>query len=134
MQIEHVAGTLRGPENLYDNVTRTVVTRVGRILPASEGEVQDNEARLQAYQAETASRFEEYQTKYEDYKAKSEARFEKYRDETTGIINALVVKTNTLTPVCFYPPQPPERATRSQGGDQASYSSYPCRGTMAPMV
>lgn len=87
-ETEHAAGALRGPVNLFGNVTRGAIIRASRALPATEGELQDNEARLDAYRAG-----------FEDYKAQSDARFEKYRNETTGIINALVDKTNTLTPV-----------------------------------
>ena len=65
-----VTGTLRGPENLYENVTAGAFNKLERHLPASKGEVQDNNA-----------------------------AFEAYKNETTTIINALVSEVNALTPV-----------------------------------
>ncbi len=50
-----VAGVLRGPETLYDNVTRVAASIVVRALPASNGEVQDNKAEFEAYKAMTAA-------------------------------------------------------------------------------
>ena len=74
------AGTLRSPETLYKNVTMGAVSRVGRLLPATKGEVQD-----------------------------VKVKFEAYRNETTAVINALVSEINSLTPVgsllwhvCFF--------------------------------
>ena len=85
---------LRGPETLYDTVTRGAANTVTRALPASKGEVRDNEAKLEAYKATS----EEHN-----------AVFEEYRNETTGIINALVGKLNSLTPVSISCNTPLER-------------------------
>ena len=76
--IEHAAARLRGPETLYDTVTKDVVSKVDRVLPVSKGE-------------------------YHDDKAAATASFEAYRNETTAIINALVSKLNSLTPVSSLP-------------------------------
>ena len=90
-QRERVAGVLRGPKTLYDNVTRTAANGVRRVLPASKGELEDYKDEVEDYKGEV-----------ENYKAQSDersAQLEKYRNETTGIINALVGKINGLTPV-----------------------------------
>lgn len=63
-------GKLRGPENLYENVTAGAFNKVGRLLPATKGEVQD-----------------------------VNAEFEAYKNETTAVINALVSELNVLSPV-----------------------------------
>ena len=63
-------GKLRGPENLYENVTAGAFNKVERQLPATKGEVQDITADLTAY-----------------------------KNETTAVINALVSEINSLTPV-----------------------------------
>ncbi|CAL5225989.1 g8791 [Coccomyxa viridis] len=62
-------GKLRGPENLYENVTAGAFNKVERQLPATKGEVQDITADLTAY-----------------------------KNETTAVINALVSEINSLTP------------------------------------
>ena len=72
---------LRGPETLYDTVTRSAANAVTRALPASKGEVQDSSAKLEAKAEERNAHFEEYKT------------------ETTDVINALVGKLNSMTPV-----------------------------------
>ena len=63
-------GARRGPGNLYNNVTMGAVSRLGRLVPATKGEVQD-----------------------------VNAEFEQYKNETTTVINALVSEINSLTPV-----------------------------------
>ena len=69
-----VAGALTGPGNLSNNVTISTISRVDRLLPATKGQVQDNNA-----------------------------KFEEYRKETTSVIDALVSKVNSLTPVgCLF--------------------------------
>ena len=82
---QRAAGVLRGPENVYENATRTFIGRVRRVFPAEKGEVQDNEA------------------KFEAYKAKSEAELAQYKQESAAAIIALVSKVNSLTPVGSYP-------------------------------
>ena len=77
---EHAAGPLRGPEDLYINITRGMVSNLGRILPADKGEVQDAQARIEGL---------------EEYKAESEV----YKNQTTTLINSLVGEVNSLTPV-----------------------------------
>ena len=77
MPSEHhddAAGRLRGPENLYENVTMGTVRRVGK-LPATKGELQDTNAIVQAHNT----------------------AFEQYKNETTTIFNALVTRLNSLT-------------------------------------
>ena len=78
---QHAAGVLRGLENVYGNTTRSFIGRVGRVFPADKGEVQNNDA------------------KFEAYKAKSEAELAEYRQESAAAINALVSKVNSMTPV-----------------------------------
>ena len=56
-------------------------SKVGRLLPADKGEVQDAQAKIEGL---------------EEYKAESEA----YKNETTTLINSLVSEVNSLTPVC----------------------------------
>ena len=72
--VEHAAGKLRAPETLYDIVTKDVVSKVDRVIPVSKAE-------------------------YQDDKAASAATFQAYKNETTAVINALVGKLNSLTPV-----------------------------------
>ena len=64
------AGELRGPENLYDNVTRGAVSKVDRLLPATKGEVHDVKADI-----------------------------EDYRNQTTTVLSALVGRLKSLIPV-----------------------------------
>ena len=75
--LHDAAGKLRGPENLYENVTMGTVSRVERFLPATKGEVQDTNNIVQDHNAE----------------------FEQYKNETNTIINTLVNRLNSLTPV-----------------------------------
>ncbi len=63
------AGRLKSPENLYENVTNSV----GRLLPANKGTVQNLETKVEG--------------------------LEEYKTETSGVINNLVSKINSLTPV-----------------------------------
>ena len=70
LESKMLAGALRGPENLYNNITHGAVNKVGRLLPADKGEVQDLKAELQEYKA-----------------------------QTTAVIDALVEEVNILTPV-----------------------------------
>ena len=76
----HAGGRLGAPETIYDSVTRGVVGEVGRFLPASKGEVQDN----------TVGKAE-----FVEYKSESE----KYKNRTDFLINTLIEKVNSLTPV-----------------------------------
>ena len=69
-EVVDVAGILRGPENLYDNVTKGILSTTTAALPAKRGEVQGIEAELA-----------------------------EYKSETTTLINSLVDKVNSLTPV-----------------------------------
>ena len=77
-EIEHAAGVLRGPENLYRDNTKDVVNRINNLLPASKGDVQ---ASAQATDA------------------KLEAQLEEYTNKTTAVINGLVGVVNSMTPV-----------------------------------
>ena len=80
-QPEHAAGTLRGPENLYNNVTNGIPYKVNRLFPASKRELQESDIKLEAENAEL------------------KAEFKDYKNETTALINSLVVTVNSLTPV-----------------------------------
>ncbi len=71
---EHAAGRLGALETLYDTVTKDVISKVDRVVPVSKAE-------------------------YQDDKAAAAASFEAYKNETTSVINALVGKLNSLTPV-----------------------------------
>ena len=74
LETEHAAGTLAGPENLYENVTKSIDnSTVGRLLPADKGTVEGLEARVEG--------------------------LEEYKTETGVVINKLVSKINSLTPV-----------------------------------
>ena len=79
------------PENLYNNITRGVVSTVEGILPANKAEVKGVKAEFEAYKAVSKAQFLEN-------KAKSEA-FEAYENKTAAVINALVAQVNSLTPV-----------------------------------
>ena len=74
---QHAGGRLNAPEIVYDSITRGVVGEVGRFLPANNGEVQDNRADFVEYKSET----------------------EKYKNRTDVVINSLIAKINSLTPV-----------------------------------
>ena len=63
------------------------VSRVGRFLPATKGEVQDIDGKFQGISGEV-----------QDDKHKI-AELEEHENETTAIINTLVSKLNSLTPV-----------------------------------
>ncbi len=76
----HAGGRLGAPDTIYDSVTRGVVGEVGRFLPATKGEVQDN----------TVGKAE-----FLEYKSESE----KYKNRTDILINTLIEKVNSLTPV-----------------------------------
>ncbi len=67
-------GRLRAPESLYETVTKSTINNVENAFPASKGYVQASDSKLQA-------------------------ELDVYRNETTAIINALVGKVNSLTPV-----------------------------------
>ena len=74
---QHAGGRLNAPVNVYDSVTRGVVGEVGRFLPANKREVQDDKAAFVEYKSET----------------------ENYKNRTDIVINTLVAKINSLTPV-----------------------------------
>ena len=78
-------GKLRGPENLYENVTKITIASIDNSFPASKGEVR-------ASTSELSSRLEAGDSKLE-------AELEKYKNKTTAIIDGLVSKVNALTPV-----------------------------------
>ena len=73
-ETEHAVGVLGGPENVYKDSKKDVVDQINNLFPASKGEVQASDAKL-------------------------EAEFEEYKNETTSVINGLVVVVNSLTPV-----------------------------------
>ena len=83
----HSAGVLGAPENLYEDVVKVIQSNVNRLVPASKSETKDVEAKVEA--------LEEYKAESEVNKAKSE----EYKKETTAIINSLIAKVNSLTPV-----------------------------------
>ncbi len=85
------AGVVAEPENLYNNVTRSVFNTVDGFLPANRAEVKEIKAEFEAYKAVSKAQFKEYT-------AKSEA-FETYENKTAALVNALVVEVNSLTPV-----------------------------------
>ena len=79
-KIGHSAGTLAGPETLYDNVTKGISNRLDSSLPATRGQLQGTDVRLKAVEAE----LEEEKADIKEYKA---------------VINRLVGEVNSLTPV-----------------------------------
>lgn len=83
----HAAGVLRGPENLYEDAIKVIQSNVNRLVPASKSETQDVEAKVE--------QLEEFKAESEVYKAESE----KNKAETAAIINNLISKVNSLTPV-----------------------------------
>ena len=97
-EAERAAGTLRGPENLFENVTMAIARKVDRLLPATRGEVQDAKAELTRYKNDSATQ----SNALEQFKSETTAEnsaLEQYKSESTAEINALVDKLNTLTPV-----------------------------------
>ena len=82
-EIEHAAGgKLRGPENLYENITKSTIATIDNSFPASKGEVRATDSALQNELTEVKSQFKDY------------------KNETTALINSLVREVNALTPVC----------------------------------
>ena len=75
-QIEDSAGRLRGSGSLQDDITN----KVERLLPADKGTVYDLEGKVES--------------------------LEEYKNVTSGVINNLVNKINSLTPVCKNTPIP----------------------------
>lgn len=116
VEAQHAAGVLRGPEALYDNVTRHAVSDVWKSLPASRGAVQEDEAK-----------FQEYKAKLEERNAQSE----EYKKDTAGIINALISKINGLTPVGTHLWH---SFRRDMCELQAALTSIPCRDIMEQMA
>ena len=81
-EVEHaVGGKLRGPESLYENITRSAFATIDNSFPATKGAVRASDAKLEAVNS------------------KLEAELEKYKNENTAVINSLVSKVNALTPV-----------------------------------
>lgn len=76
------AGTLTSPKNLYDNATMGTINKVGSFLPATQGEVQDIDAKVQGIDGKVQNQSTE---------------FKQYKNETTTVINILVGKLNSLT-------------------------------------
>ena len=79
----------RGPENLYENITRSTLARIEDSLPASKGKV--DALVLASGQASDA--------KLEAVNSKLEAQLAEYKNMTSTIINSLVDEVNALTPV-----------------------------------
>ena len=74
-EVEHAAGgMLRGPENLYQNITKSAFASIDNSFPASKGVVRASKSKL-------------------------EAELVEYKNVTTAVINGLVDKVNALTPV-----------------------------------
>ena len=69
-ETEHAAGSLRGSEKVFNNVTKGIDYKIDSSLPASKGQ-------LEAVEIE----------------------FEGYEKGTSAVINGLVSKVNSLTPV-----------------------------------
>lgn len=69
-----VGGKLRGPDNLFENITKSTLITIDNAFPASKGNLQASDSKL-------------------------EAELEVYKNETTMVINALVGEVNALTPV-----------------------------------
>ena len=69
-----VGGKLRGPDNLFENITKSTFTKIDNAFPASRGNLQASDSKL-------------------------EAELDAYKKETTAIINGLVSKVNALTPI-----------------------------------
>jgi len=71
LRLSIAAGLLNGAEDLYN----VAVDKIDSSLPASKAEVQASHSQL-------------------------EAEFEEYKDQNTAVVDALVGKVNSLTPVC----------------------------------
>ena len=82
------AGKLGEPENLYKNATNGIPYKVNSLFPASKGEVRESDKKLGAAIQESYNQ-----------NAKLAAEFSEYKNETTALINSLVVEVNSLTPV-----------------------------------
>ena len=73
-EVEHaVGGKLQGPENLYENITKSAFASIDNLFPASKGAVRASESKL-------------------------EAELVEYKNVTTTVINGLIDKLNALTP------------------------------------
>ena len=73
----HTAGVLKGPENLYVNVTKGIFTNIDDSFPATKGHLRNTDTKLEAVETE----------------------LDEYKKQTTAIINTLVGEVNSLTPV-----------------------------------
>ena len=88
-EIKHAAGgKLRGPENLYENITKSTIATIDNSFPASKGEVR---TLVRASDSTLQNELTENNNQFKDYK-----------NETTALIdvvNSLVREVNALTPV-----------------------------------
>ena len=85
LSAEHATGgNLSGPENLYENITKSSVASIDNSFPASKGNVRATAAKVEAVNAKLEA---------------DEAEAREYRNKTTVVIDLLIGKLNNLTPV-----------------------------------